>query len=205
MTAWKDIKDNQLDITGSGSRDEHWPDKPPLSVGERDNVDETCVTVTWLQFNMQLYRLTGEARFAEEIEKTLFNHLLAAQEPRRGADWCYFTPLQGRKPFSAALVCCHSSGPRGIALAPLCLYAATSDGINVNYYTPSTATVPLPSGGSVEISQQTAYPLDGAVTLTLTPKQIAGPFTIRLRSPGVDSQDVGSFERQAGRSHGTSG
>ena len=39
---------------------------------------ETCSLLSWIQFNRELLRLTGEARFAEEIERTAYNDLLAA-------------------------------------------------------------------------------------------------------------------------------
>lgn len=55
----------------------------------------------WIQLNSQLLRLTGDARFGNELETTIYNHLSAAQHPR-GDDWKkYFTPLQGKKSYDA--------------------------------------------------------------------------------------------------------
>lgn len=50
---------------------------------------ETCVTVTWLQFNSQLLRLTGEARFADQLETVVLNQLFGAQRCDGGA-WGYY-------------------------------------------------------------------------------------------------------------------
>ena len=71
--------------------------------------------------NLQLLRLTGEAKYGDELERSLYNHLAAAQHPR-GDDWCYFTALEGRKVYDKGITCCHSSGPRGMALAPQTAY-----------------------------------------------------------------------------------
>ena len=86
-----------------------------------NNICETCVTVTWIQLNLQLLRTTGEAKYGDEMERTLYNHLAAAQNPR-GDDWCYYTAMEGRKPYDKGISCCHSSGPRGMALAPQAAY-----------------------------------------------------------------------------------
>lgn len=182
LNAWTDIASNRLYITGSGSAHEHWQQDHDLPNDKANSICETCVTVTWLQFNLQLLRLRGEARFAEELEKTIYNHLLAAQRAS-GDDWCYYTPLIGQKPFDFGTNCCHSSGPRGVALLPAVVYGAAADGITVNLYTPSRAVLPLPGGGEVAVEQQTTYPLDGVVSLSLTPKDHDAAFAVCLRVP----------------------
>ncbi len=59
---------------------------------------ETCVTTTWIQLNWQLLRLTGEAKYGDEIERAYYNHFAGAQLPD-GSKWCYYTPLEGTKPY----------------------------------------------------------------------------------------------------------
>jgi DUF1680 family protein len=88
LNAWQDIVDKRLYLTGSASQGEHFRDDYHLPNHPAANVAETCVTTTWIQFNLQLLRLTGEARFGEELERTLYNHLAAAQRPD-GAQWCF--------------------------------------------------------------------------------------------------------------------
>ena len=73
--------------------------------------------MNWLKFNVKLLGLLGEARFADEIEKTVMNHLLGAQDAHNG-NFSYYTPLNGRKPFTPGINCCVSSGPRGISMLP---------------------------------------------------------------------------------------
>ena len=49
---------------------------------------------------------------SRKLERTVHNHLSAAQQPD-GAGWSYYTPLNGYRGFDAGTSCCISSGPRG--------------------------------------------------------------------------------------------
>lgn len=183
VTAWKDIAANRLYITGSGSVRERWrPDHFfPNANAEGAELCETCVTVTWMQFNAELLRTVGGAQYAEQIEKTLYNHLLGAQKPS-GELWCIYPPMEGTKECRPTTNCCLSSGPRGIALLPTILYTTTADGIDVNVFSASKAAVHV-AGGEVKLEQKTGYPLDGRVDITVNPVKLSRPFAIRLRVP----------------------
>jgi DUF1680 family protein len=180
LIAWQDIVDHRLYITGSGSAGEHWQDEGHLPNGPGANICETCVTVTWEQLNIQLLRLLGKGRFADQLERSIYNHLLAAQRPG-GEAWCYYTPLEGTKPYGSSTNCCLSSGPRGVALLPDFAYSEGSDGPSVNLYSDGKATLNV-GRGTVSIAQSTAYPLGRDVLLTIHPRQVRD-FTIQLRIP----------------------
>jgi hypothetical protein len=90
LKAWQDIVENRLYITGTSSEWEHFQDDHVLYNDEAADVGETCVTVTWIQFNMSLLQLTGEAKFGDEIERSYYNQLTAAQNPQ-GQDWFAIT------------------------------------------------------------------------------------------------------------------
>jgi hypothetical protein len=77
QTAWSDIAAHRLYVTGTTSSSEHFADDGVLPGEEASNVGEGCATVTWLQLTWQLLRLTGEARYAEQLEHTVYNALLA--------------------------------------------------------------------------------------------------------------------------------
>lgn len=186
VNAWRDIVAGQLLITGSGSSREHWTAPREYPSDARADVAETCVTVTWLQLNLQLLRLTGEARYADELEKTVYNHLAAAQHPD-GGQWAYFTAHNGTKPYRAEQNCCTSSGPRGWALLPAFAYLASEDGIVVNLFAPGTATFQI-NGQRVQVKQETNYPFDGRVSLTVTVPQPV-KFSLRFRVPAWSSLD----------------
>jgi DUF1680 family protein len=182
LVGWQDIVQNRLYITGSASSYEVFQDDFHLPNGMRANICETCVTVTWEQLNLQLLRLTGDPKFADQLERSIYNHLLAAQKPT-GDDWAYYTPLEGTKPYDAATTCCHSSGPRGVALIPEIAAMADSDvGLVVNLYNTAVITAPLKSG-RVTLKMQTDYPRTGRIDLTLTSVRNGAKFPLRLRIP----------------------
>ena len=181
--AWQDIVDNRLYITGTVSSFEHFQGDHELPNTADRNVGETCVTTTWIQLNLQLLRLTGEAKYGDELERSLYNHLTAAQHPR-GDDWCYYTSLEGRKPYDKAITCCHSSGPRGLALAPQAAYLRDHGcgGLLINTLETSRATLQL-GGQKVAVEQRSEFPQAGHTTITLRTVG-AAKFGIKVRIPG---------------------
>ncbi|HKC86847.1 MAG TPA: beta-L-arabinofuranosidase domain-containing protein [Blastocatellia bacterium] len=180
VNAWNDIVSSQLLITGSGGGDEHWTEPRAFPSSQKDHVAETCVTVTWIQLTQQLLRLTGEARYADELEKTFYNHLAAAQRPD-GAAWAYFTALDGKKPYQTEQNCGTSSGPRGWAMLPALAYMISDDGVVINFYTPGQARIKI-GGEEVTVKQATQYPADGRVAITVT-TQKPQKFSLRARVP----------------------
>ncbi|MCI0525753.1 MAG: glycoside hydrolase family 127 protein, partial [Acidobacteria bacterium] len=163
-----------------GSSGEHWTDAGAFLSSQQDRVAETCVTVTWIQLTQQLLRLTGDARYADELEKTFYNHLAAAQHPD-GAAWAYFTALDGRKTYKNEQNCCSSSGPRGWAMLPSFAYMTSDDGVVINFFTPGEAKVKI-GADDVTIKQQTRYPANGRVAITVSvPKPMK--FSLRVRVP----------------------
>jgi len=177
--AWEDIVENQMYITGGTSLGEHFQKNHYLP--RTGAVSETCATVTWQQLCLRLLRLTGESKYADVLEQIIYNHLLAAQKPD-GEAFCYFTPLEGKKPYRTDICCCTSSGPRAVALIPTLAYGIMPDGIAVNIYGPGSAVAQVPGGPKVEISQETDYPNSGNVILTVSPERTA-KFTLYLRIP----------------------
>jgi len=181
LHAWQDIVDKRLYVTGTASYREYFHED--FDLPNCDNVGETCVTVTWLQLNAQLLRLTGEVRFAQQLERVTLNQLLGAQRPD-GTSWGYFVQPEGQKPYAdfADVTCCQSSGPRGVALIPTFALTTDADGIVVNLFAAARANLVLRDGSAVALDLDTAYPADGRVRLTLHP---AAPreFTVKLRIP----------------------
>lgn len=177
MRAWDDIVTNHLYITGGTSLHELF--QPDHYLPNDGAVSETCATVTLLQLTLELFRLTGNAKYMDISERIIFNHLLAAQHPN-GDKWCYFTPLEGRKNYRSDINCCASSGPRGIALLPTFAYTLDSDGaIRVNIY--SQSQLHLDEHG-IRILQETAYPYEGVIVLKLHCEK-PSKFALRLRVP----------------------
>lgn len=191
LRAWADIVQHQLYRSGTVSAMEHFQPAGRLLSLQSSNVGETCATVTWLQLNWRLWRLTGETRFGQEIERTVYNHLLAAQDGKSG-NISYYTSWVGQKEFTDAVLCCVSSGPRAISLIPQLVWGLAKDALVINLYTPGRAHFEI-GGVPVEVISETAFPADGHVTLTVNP-ELATQFAVRLRVP----QWATTFEVTAG-------
>ncbi|MFI5386181.1 MAG: glycoside hydrolase family 127 protein [Fimbriimonadales bacterium] len=186
LNAWADVVENQLYITGSASYGEVFHSDHDLPNGMGFNVGETCVTVTWMQLSEQLMRLTGQAKYGDEFERSLYNHLASAQRPD-GKEWCYYTPLDGTKPYTNETCCCLSSGPRGMALVPEMSYlsvqrAARTTYLAVNLLESSSASMKI-AGEEIGLVQSSEFPWNGKTILRL---RMAKPatFGILVRSPG---------------------
>ena len=178
--AWTDITRNRLYLTGSASIHERFGSDHELPNGQNANLGETCVTTTWIQLNALLLAQTGEARYADEVERSLYNALTAAQNPR-GDDWCYYTALEGVKHYDKGITCCHSSGPRGLALAPMLAYLEGPGEIRVNILETSRAHFQL-EGKSVEILQESRFPIEGRSVLTVRTSALVR-FALKIRVP----------------------
>ena len=181
MAAWKDIVSKRLYITGTISSNEYFRDDLDLPGEEAASVGEGCATVAWLEFNWQLLRLTGEPRYASEIERTVYNQLLGSQDPHNGSI-SRFTPLVGRKRPGANLNCAVSSEPRAIAMIPEMAWGAHEDGVAVMLYAPGEATIPLRPDFQITLASATRFPRDGKVAITVRPPHPAR-FPVFLRVP----------------------
>ena len=179
--AWGDIVAKRLYITGSASQGECYQADYFLPNGSGNNCCETCVTTTWIQLNSQLLRLTGEAKYADQLERAIYNHLFGAQHPS-GSKWCYYTALEGMKPYTDSTNCCLSSGPRAVALIPTIMFTASKDTISCNLYASARAEIALAGGHKVTVTEETRYPFDGTVRLRLNMAQPT-QFTLRMRIP----------------------
>lgn len=180
MRGWEDIVRTQRFVTGNMSAGEIFLPAGRLMTLQSSHVGETCVSVTWLQLNLRLLRLTGEARFGQEIERTLYNHLLAAQDVRSG-DISYYTALVGPKHYRNEVLCCVSSGQRAIALIPQFAWGVEQGAFVVNLYTAGQVRFEL-GDVPVQVRSDTRFPADGDVLLTVNPQR-ATRFVVRLRVP----------------------
>jgi DUF1680 family protein len=178
--AWTDIVHNRLYPTGTASMFEHFPNDHVLPNSTADDVGETCVTTTWIQLNLKLLEVTGKPEYADEVERSLYNHLAAAQNPR-GDDWCYYTALEGLKKYDQGITCCHSSGPRAMALAPQAAYLQGEESLYVDTFETSHADFSV-DGHEVTLALDSGFPRAGHATLTVHATGGA-IFELRIRVP----------------------
>jgi hypothetical protein len=120
------------------------------------------------------------------MEISLYNALLGSMMPD-GRWWSYYCPLIGQRVPShpqhseVGLSCCVANGPRALLLVPQWAVMTTEDGVAVNLYAPGEATVSI-NGQPVKILQETDYPINNNVKLTVQPEKPVH-FTLWVRIP----------------------
>lgn len=142
---------------------------------------ETCSIMSWIHFNKQMLHLTGNARYAQEVERAAYNALPGAKYPN-GVDWSYHSFTNGRSHIAHFNDCCPSSGALALEELSSFIYSLTGNGIACNLYTENEANIELPCAKSVRVVQKTNYPFDGNIQITLFPENSAN-FPLFLRIP----------------------
>lgn len=181
---WQSIRDHHLTLGGGpwggvAHRSREVFNHP--SVFSPNGYVETCSILAWLQLNRELLATTGEARYADEIERTAYNDLLGAFAPN-GEDWCYYSLPNGKRVHTTYWRCCKSSGAMALEELSAIAYSRQGDDICVNLLGQGQATLKTESAGLVRIEQRTNYPFDGHVNLRIDPER-PGRFCLRVRIP----------------------
>ncbi|KAA9041245.1 hypothetical protein FW778_04205 [Ginsengibacter hankyongi] len=194
--AWHDIVTNRLYITGTTSSFEHFQEDDVLPAANKDNIGEGCVTVTWIQLNQNLLDITGQLKYEEQIEKSIYNQLFGAENPESGCV-SYYTALIGIKPFSCGISCCTSSVPRGIALIPYFTFGNVKNVPTLMLYGPASykESYTTPGNKKINLSLQieSGFPDDGNVTITVNTSKPAS-FPLGLRVPSWSNSFVAEVD-----------
>ena len=172
------IMNEWLFLTGGMSSGERYVEREYYH--PRNDV-EVCPQHTWILLLDQALRWTGAAKYAAEIERDLFNHFLAAQLAD-GSNWSYMTALNGKAQEPFGPNCCSASGHRISGRMPTYLYGLREGGPAIIIFTESEARLELPDQTLVTIQQETDYPSQGQVKLTISLEQPAN-FTLHIRIP----------------------
>jgi YD repeat-containing protein len=148
--------------------------------------NETCASVGNDYWNERLFLLHGDAKYVDVMERTLYNGLISGVS-LDGKSFFYPNPLESngqheRSPWFG-VACCPGNITRFLASVPGYVYAQSGDTLFVNLYMGGKAAVKLDNGRAIELVQETRYPRDGAVKLTVNPDQ-ASQLTIKVRIPG---------------------
>jgi len=155
---------------------------------------ETCANIGNVLWNWRMFLVTGEARFMDVAELALYNSVLSGGS-LEGTDFFYVNPLRNldplptelrwprtRVPFLSAF-CCPPNLVRTVAEVDNYAYGKSENAIWVNLYGGSTIKTELPGGHVVKLTQETEYPWNGRVSLTINECGGAA-FALKLRIPG---------------------
>jgi DUF1680 family protein len=156
--------------------------------------NETCAAVANVLWNWRMLQVTGEAKYADVLEVALYNAVLAGVS-LDGRRFFYANTLRQLDTMPVPLrwsrtreewissFCCPPNVARTVAASSTYAYGRSARGVWVHLYGGSTLDTTLPDGRRVKLRQETGYPWDGRVKITVesAPK---GEVSLFLRVPG---------------------
>jgi len=184
---WEDLVHRNMYLTGGigqSRRNEGFTADFDLPNGSA--YCETCASVGMVFWNQRLAKLTGESKYIDVLEKTLYNGALDGIS-LKGDLFFYPNPLSSNAQtvrqewFGTA--CCPSNIARLISSLGDYIYGYSDNSVWVNLFISSKATVPLKSQ-KVKMQVETNYPWDGNVKMTIEPEKRKQEFALRIRIPG---------------------
>lgn len=176
---------NEINIAGSGAAFECWGDWHERQTTPAYHTMETCVTFTWMQLLSKLWENTGDSRYADEFERTMYNALMGALRADAG-EISKYSPLEGHRVSGEAqcgmpINCCNANGPRGFALIPDMATRAVADTVYVNLYLPQQAEYTI-GKNKVSVGIESEFPVTGANRISVAQTK-PGKTVVALRIP----------------------
>src|SRR5438445_1157892 len=170
---WENVAGKKLYITGGiGATAQGEAFGANYELPNMTAYNETCAAVGNDYWNHRLFLLHADARYIDVMERTLYNGLISGVS-LDGKSFFYPNPLESkgqhqRQPWFG-VACCPGNITRFIASLPGYLYAQRGGDLYVNLFAKSRADVKLDSGRTLTLVQETRYPWDGRVALSVDP------------------------------------
>ncbi len=155
--------------------------------------NESCANIGNLLWNWRMLQITGDADYAEVMETVLYNSLLAGVS-LDGKGYFYTNPLAAfrgisdslrwskhREPYITYCNCCPPNTIRTIAEVQNYIYSVSDEGLWVHLYGGNRLNTTLSDGKSVSLTQESDYPWEGQVILTID--KLPEDFSLFLRIP----------------------
>ncbi len=185
-TVWEDVVFRNMYITGGiGSSGGNEGFSIDYDLPNENAYCETCASVGMVFWNQRMNALTGDSKYIDVLEKTLYNGALDGLS-LEGDHFFYGNPLASngrhsrREWFGTA--CCPANIARLIASLGNYIYAGSNDGIWVNLFVGSNTIIPVQKV-NVALNMETNYPWDGAVKISVNPDKKV-KYALHLRIPG---------------------
>lgn len=183
---WRDVVLRKMYVTGGiGPSSKNEGFTVAYDLPNDSAYAETCASIGMALWNHRLNLLHADGRFADILERALYNGLLSGIA-LDGAKFFYVNPLASKGDhhreewFDCA--CCPSNLVRFLPSLGGYVYAYGDDGVYVNLYLANAGTIPLKQG-PVTLTQETDYPWEGRVKLSVGVEKPA-EFALNLRIPG---------------------
>ncbi|CAM3626630.1 glycoside hydrolase family 127 protein [Occultella aeris] len=179
----------------------------PFQLPQTTAYNESCATLGFVLWSWRMLALTGEAKYADEIERVLFNSL-PAMIGAEGSSYFYTNPMRAvrdlpfqmrragdperttppasdhrlRQEYMTNCFCCPPNIARVIAELPYYVYSRSTDALWVHQFLPGTVNLTI-GDVPVEVTQTTRYPSEGTVRIRVR-AQAPVRATVRVRVPG---------------------
>jgi uncharacterized protein len=185
---WRDMSGRKAYVTGgigAHHTDEAFGDAYELPPDRC--YGETCAAISSVMWNQRMLLVTGESRYADLLERTLYNGVMSGLA-LDGSGFSYVNPLHvrddhrdpvergARRQAWYACACCPPNVMRLLASLPHYLATVDDGGVQIHQYATSTL-------GRVRV--RTDYPWDGRVEIEVLEP---GEFTLSLRVPAWSAQ-----------------
>ena len=209
---WKDVAHRKLYVTGacgalydgvspngtsydpSGIQQVHQAYGQAFQLPNMSAHNETCANIGHVLWNFRMLQITGEAKYADMLELSLYNSVLSGTD-LGGTSFNYTNPLRvddsltytlrwskERVPYIAWSNCCPPNVVRTVSEVNNYAYSLSPSGVMVNLYGTNTLATTLANGSEIVLRQETEYPWKGEVKIRIE-KSSKQPFEIGLRIP----------------------
>lgn len=184
-TIWSNVSDKKLYITGgTGARHSGEAYGSDYELPNRTAYCETCAAIANVYWNHRMFLLHGESKYIDVMERALYNNVLSGVS-LDGMKFFYPNPLESaagndRSPWFGC-ACCPSNLCRFMASVPGYVYAIKDDGVYVNLFVDSKASLNI-EDNEITVTQKTKYPWEGKIEIVLSPEK-PKTFTVYIRIP----------------------
>lgn len=182
---WDDVVHRNMYITGGiGSSRDNEGFTEDYDLPNLDAYCETCASVGMVLWNQRMNQLTGDSKYIDILERSLYNGALAGIS-LGGNRFFYVNPLESKGDHHRqewyGCACCPSQLSRFLPSIGNYIYASSDDALWVNLYIGNTGQIRI-GETDILLTQETDYPWDGSVKLTISTSQPLEK-EIRLRIP----------------------
>tara|TARA_B100001059_G_scaffold169829_1_gene169715 strand:- start:1238 stop:3202 length:1965 start_codon:yes stop_codon:yes gene_type:complete len=196
---WSNMVDKKMYITGGiGAKHEGEAFGENYELPNLTAYNETCASIGSVYWNHRLHKSSADVKYFDVIERTLYNGLISGLS-LDGTNFFYPNALEsdGVYKFNQGACtrkswfdcsCCPTNIIRFIPSISGLLYSKGYNTVYVNLYASSNASLAL-ENNNVKIIQETKYPLNGKITVTISPEK-ESEFTVKFRIPGWSRNEV---------------
>lgn len=184
---WDNVVDKKTYVTGGiGAKGQGEAFGANYELPNRTAYCETCANLALCYWAHRMFLLHGDAEYIDVLERSLYNSVISGVS-LDGKEFFYPNPLSARGDYARSkwfdCSCCPTNLCRFIPSVPGYAYAVGDDGPYVNLFVEGAATLDI-GGKEVRIQQQTRYPWDGKIEITVSPEAADEKFALHVRLPG---------------------